>query len=219
MQGRFQDREEAGRALATRLERFAKQPGLIVLGLPRGGVPVAAEVAKALGAPLDVFIVRKLGVPGHRELAMGAIASGGTQVLNTEVVEMLGISRQAIGAVAEEELKELERREREYRGARPLPDLRNATVILVDDGVATGSTMMAGIAALRKMGPAALVAAAPVMSRQAKAALTRAADACECVSTPEPFHGVGMWYEDFSQTTDEEVRNLLDGEAAHARDD
>jgi len=219
MQRLFRDRAEAGQQLAARLQRFADQPGLIVLGLPRGGVPVAAEVAKAFGAPLDVFIVRKLGVPGHRELAMGAIASGGIRVLNTEVIEMLGISERSIAAVVAEETAEMERREREYRGARPFPDLRDATVILVDDGVATGSTMMAGVAALRRLGPATLVAAAPVMSRQAKASLARAADACESVSTPEPFHGVGMWYEDFSQTTDEEVRDLLDGEAAHARHD
>jgi predicted phosphoribosyltransferase len=219
MQRRFQDREEAGRALAARLQRFANQPGLIVLGLPRGGVPVAAEVAKALGAPLDVFIVRKLGVPGYRELAMGAIASGGIRVLNREVIEMLGISERSIAAVVSEETAEVERREREYRGPRAFPDLHNATVILVDDGVATGSTMMAGVAALRRLGPATLVAAAPVMSQQAQASLARAADACECVLTPEPFHGVGMWYQDFGQTTDEEVRNLLDGEAAHARHD
>jgi len=219
MQRLFRDRAEAGQRLAARLQRFANQPGLIVLGLPRGGVPVAAEVARVLGAPLDVFIVRKLGVPGHRELAMGAIASGGIRVLNTEVIEMLGISERSIAAVVAEETAEMERREREYRGARPFPELRDATVILVDDGVATGSTMMAGVAALRRLGPATLVAAAPVMSRQAKASLARAADACESVSTPEPFDGVGLWYEDFSQTTDEEVRDLLDGEAAHARHD
>lgn len=216
MTTRFRDRVEAGRMLAARLQRFAHQPGLVVLGLPRGGVPVAAEVARALGAPLDVFIVRKLGVPGHRELAMGAIASGGVRVLNTEVIEMLGIPERSIAAVVSEETAEMERRERDYRGARVFPDLRGATVILVDDGVATGSTMMAGITALRRMNPGTLVAAAPVMSRQARESLARAADACECVATPEPFHGVGVWYEDFSQTTDQEVTNLLDSEAAHA---
>jgi putative phosphoribosyl transferase len=213
---RFRDRAEAGQRLAARLQRFANLPGLIVLGLPRGGVPVAAEVARALGAPLDVFSVRKLGVPGHREFAMGAIASGGIRVLNSEAIEMLGISQRAIAAVVAEETEELERREREYRGARPFLDLRGATVILVDDGVATGSTMMAGIVALRRMNPATLVVAAPVMSRQARRSLAEAADACECVFEPEPFHGVGVWYEDFGQTTDDEVRSVLAGEAAHA---
>lgn len=217
MARRFRDRVEAGRLLAAQLRRFADQPGVIVLGLPRGGVPVAAEVARALGAPLDIFIVRKLGVPGHRELAMGAIASGGIRVLNTDVIEMLGITERSIAAVVLEETAEMERREREYRGARAFPDLHGATVILVDDGVATGSTMMAGIAALRRMNPGTLVAAAPVMSREARESLARAADVCECVATPEPFHGVGVWYEDFNQTTDGEVRNLLDREAAHAQ--
>jgi len=212
----FKDRQEAGRKLAARLRRFAHEPGLIVLGLPRGGMPVAAEVARTLAAPLEVFVVRKLGVPGHRELAMGAIASGGLLVLNSEVIEMLGISERAIAATAAEETVELERREREYRGARPFPDLRGATVILVDDGVATGSTMMAGVTALRRLQPATIVVAAPVMSRQAKASLSSSADACECLSAPEPFYGVGVWYDDFSQTSDAEVRNLLDGEAAHA---
>lgn len=215
---RFRDRVEAGQRLAARLQRYANLPGLIVLGLPRGGVPVAAEVARALGAPLDIFSVRKLGVPGHREFAMGAIASGGIRVLNSEAIEMLGISQRAIAAAVAEETGELERREREYRGARPFPDLRGATVILVDDGVATGSTMMAGIVALRRMKPATLVVAAPVMSRQARTTLAEAADACECVFAPEPFHGVGVWYEDFGQTTDEEVRSLLAGEVAHAPD-
>ena len=216
MQARFRNRVEAGQLLAARLKRFIGRRGLLVLGLPRGGVPVATEVARALGAPLDVFIVRKLGVPGHPELAMGAIASGGIQVLNTEVIEMLGIGRESIVAVAAAEAVELERREREYRGSRPTPDFHGATVILVDDGVATGSTMRAAVEALRRLKPTAIVVAAPVMSRQAKAMLARAADACECVSTPEPFLGVGVWYEDFTQVSDQEVTGLLDGEAAHA---
>jgi len=216
MQSRFWNRVEAGRQLAVRLRRFAGRQGLVVLGLPRGGVPVAAEVARALGAPLDVFIVRKLGVPGHPELAMGAIASGGIQVLNTEVIQMLGIGRESIAAVATAEAVELERREREYRGSRPTPEFRGATVILVDDGVATGSTMRAAVEALRRLKPATIVVAAPVMSRQARAMLAREADACECVATPEPFLGVGVWYDDFTQTSDQEVTSLLDGEAAHA---
>lgn len=216
MSALFRDREEAGAELARRLRRYAGRADVIVLGLPRGGVPVAAQVARALGALLDVFVVRKLGVPGHRELAMGAIASGGTRVLNHDVIGMLGISERAINAVAAEETAELERREREYRGARPFPDVHGATVILVDDGVATGSSMLAAIGALRRLEPAAIVAAAPVMSRQARASLVRAADACECVSEPEPFFGVGSWYEDFSQTSDDEVRALLEEESPHA---
>lgn len=212
----FRNREEAGRALAVHLERYALRPNLIVLGLPRGGVPVAAEVAHALGAKLDVFVVRKLGVPRYPELAMGAIAPGGIRVLNREVIDVLAIPDSAIEAVATKEAAELDRRQKAYRGTRPFPDLRSATVILVDDGVATGSTMAAAVAALRRLGPATVIAAAPVMSREARVALSRAADECECVMEPEPFHGVGAWYHDFRQTTDEEVRALLAGEANHA---
>jgi predicted phosphoribosyltransferase len=205
----FRNREEAGRALAARLEHYGLRPNLIVLGLPRGGIPVAAEVARALGAPMDVFVVRKLGVPRYPELAMGAIAEGGITVLNRDVVDGLAIPERALQHVVEAETVELDRRRRAYRGDRPFPDLRGATVILVDDGVATGSTMVAAVTALRRLEPALVVAAAPVMSREARAALTRAADRCEYVIEPEPFRGVWLWYEDFSQTTDEEVRALL----------
>jgi len=208
----FADRRDAGRRLAGRLQSLTSRPNLIVLALPRGGVPVGYEVAQALGAPLDVFVVRKLGVPGHQELAMGAVASGGVRVVNQEVVRQLGVSRETFDAVTDSERRELERREREYRRGRPLPDLGGRTVVLVDDGVATGSTMLAAVHALRELGPAAVVVAAPVMSPDAQEALARVADGCESVVTPEPLIGVGMWYEDFTQTTDEEVRTLL-GEA------
>jgi putative phosphoribosyl transferase len=205
----FNDRHDAGRRLAAQLQRFARRPGLVVLGLPRGGVPVAGEVAAALGAPLDVFVVRKLGVPGHEELAMGAVASGGVRVVHQDVVRVAGVTRRAFDDVTDKELHEVQRRERAYRTERPFPDLRGATVILVDDGVATGSTMLAGVHALRQLGPAAVIVAAPVMAREAYWALARAADGCECVAVPEPFYGVGMHYRDFSQTSDEEVRGTL----------
>ena len=210
MNALFSDRRDAGRQLAARLSHLAGRPKLIVLGLPRGGVPIAAEVAQALGAPMDVFVVRKLGVPGHEELAMGAVASGGVRVINNEVVASLGIPQRAIDAVTEVETRELERRERAYRQDRLFPDVKNATVVLVDDGVATGSTMLAGLQALREHGPASLIAAAPVMSLSAEAALSRVADACVSVATPEQFYGVGAWYRDFSQTSDAEVLALLE---------
>lgn len=218
MPGQFRNREAAGRALAQCLEHYGLRPNLVVLALPRGGVPVAAEVARALGAPLDVLVVRKLGVPRYPELAMGAIAQGGLRVLNREVIEVFGISERELRSVIEKETAELERRVAAYRGNRPFPDLHGATVILVDDGVATGSTMAAAIAALRSLGPASIVAAAPVMSREARAVLSREADHCEYVMEPEPFHGVGAWYQDFSQTTDEEVHALLAApeDASHA---
>jgi predicted phosphoribosyltransferase len=181
----------------------------MVLGLPRGGVPVAWEVARALSAPLDVFVVRKLGVPGHEELAMGAVASGGIRVLNPDVVEPLGIPGSAIEAVAAREMQEIGRRERAYRGSRPFPDLRDAIVIVVDDGIATGSTMLAAVRALRLLHPAAVVVASPVMSGSAEATLRQVADACVALATPEPFYGVAAWYADFTQTTDEEVQELL----------
>lgn len=206
----FSDRRDAGRKLAASLIHFADRPNRIVLGLPRGGVPVADEVAKALHAPIDVLVVRKLGVPGHEELAMGAVASGGVRVVSPETVTALGITRDTIDAVTEVETRELARRENAYRRDRPLPDLRGATVILVDDGVATGSTMLAGLRALREHQPAMLVAAAPVMSRSAETALQRVADACVTVATPEPFLAVGAWYRDFGQTSDAEVLALLD---------
>lgn len=205
----FNDRHDAGRRLAERLQPLAGRPDLLVLGLPRGGVPIADEVAAALGAPLDVFVVRKLGVPGHEELAMGAVASGGVRVVNEDVVHAAGISRRDFDEVTAVELREVQRRERAYRTERPFPDLRGATVILVDDGVATGSTMLAGVHALRQLGPGAVVAAAPVMAREAYQTLSRAADVCECVAVPEPFYGVGRYYRDFSQTSDEEVRGVL----------
>ena len=221
----FRDRREAGQRLAARLQSLAGRPDVIVLGLPRGGVPVAGEVAAALDAPMDVFVVRKIGVPGHEELAMGAVASGGVRVVNPDIIREAGISRRAFDQVTEREQLELLRRERVYREGRRFPDLRGSTVILVDDGVATGSTMLAGVHALRQLAPAAIIAAAPVMARQAHRMLAAATDRCECVAMPEPFYGVGMHYEDFAQTSDAEVRSILhrfaDGgshtEAAHAR--
>ena len=206
----FRDRSEAGQLLAERLVAYAGRPDILVLALPRGGVPVAYEVARALGAPLDVFVVRKLGIPGHEELAMGAIASGGVRVLNDDVVQALHIPERVIEAVAARELRELERRERAYRGDRPAPDVRDRTVILVDDGLATGSTMRAAVAALRRLGPARIVVAVPTAAPSTCEEFRREADECICQITPEPFHAVGLWYQDFSQTTDDEVRDLLD---------
>ncbi len=206
----FRDRAEAGRFLAARLARYAGRPDVIVLALPRGGVPVGYEVARALGAPLDVFLARKLGVPGREELAMGAIASGGVLVLNDEVVNALGISREEIEQVAATEEEELERRERAYRGERPPPDVRGRIAVLVDDGLATGSSMRAAVAALRKLGPARVVVAVPVGAPETCAEFRGAADEVVCGQTPEPFYAVGIWYEDFAQTTDEEVRELLE---------
>lgn len=206
---RFQDRAEAGQRLADALRRFAGRPDVLVLALPRGGVPVAYEVARALGAPLDVFLVRKLGVPGHEELAMGAIASGGVRVLNPDVVAMLGVPQGMIDAATAREMAELIRRERAYRGGRPAPEVRGRTVILVDDGLATGSTMRAAVEALRARGPARLVVAVPVGARETCDAFRGEVDEVVCAVTPEPFYAVGLWYRDFGQTTDEEVRELL----------
>jgi putative phosphoribosyl transferase len=206
----FTDRVEAGRFLASKLREYTDHPEVLVLALPRGGVPVAFEVARALRAPLDVFLVRKLGVPGHPELAMGAIASGGVRVLNEDVVGALGISRDMIEAVAAVEEQELERRERIYRGGRPPPDVRGRTVILVDDGLATGSTMRAAVAALRQHGPDRIVVAVPVGAPDTCEEFRSEADDVVCARTPEPFYAVGLWYGDFSQTTDEEVHDLLD---------
>src|SRR5213078_4800375 len=205
----FQDRTDAGRQLAARLTAYADRPDVFVLALPRGGVPVAYEVAKALHAPLDVFLVRKLGVPGHEELAMGAISTGGVRVLNDNVVGYLDIPDYVIDEVADIELRELERRERAYRGDRPEPEVRGKTVILVDDGLATGSTMRAAAAALRQQNPARIVVAVPVSAPQTCDEYRMGVDEIICAKTPEPFLGVGRWYEDFSQTTDEEVRELL----------
>jgi putative phosphoribosyl transferase len=206
---RFQDRIDAGRRLAEKLMEYAHQPDVLVLALPRGGVPVAYEVARALDAPLDVFLVRKLGVPGHEELAMGAIATGGVRVLNQEVVGMLRVPESVIDAVAQKEQRELERREREYRGERPEPEVRDRAVILVDDGLATGSTMRAAAEALKQEGTKRLIVAVPVAPPETCEAFRSEVDQIVCVVTPEPFFGVGRWYEDFSQTTDEEVRGLL----------
>jgi putative phosphoribosyl transferase len=207
---RFRNRSEAGRQLAEKLKNYEGRPDLLVLALPRGGVPVGFEVAQALGAPLDLFLVRKLGVPGHEELAMGAIATGGIRVLNQDVIEELRINDELILAVAAQEEKELERRERAYRGNRPMPDIRGRTIILVDDGIATGSTMHAAIAALRKLEPARLIVAVPAAAPSAGEEFQNEADDFVAVITPDSFVAVGQWYEDFSQTTDGEVRDLLE---------
>ena len=208
----FRDRDDAGRQLGRELAgKLGKRDDLIVLGLPRGGVPVAAHAAEALGAPLDVFIVRKLGVPGHEELAMGAIASGGVRVMNRDVLDYMSIPLQMIDRVAEREQRELERREREYRGARPPLDVRGKTVIIVDDGLATGSTMRAAVNALRKMEPRAVIVAVPLAAKSTCEDFRRdpAVDDIVCLRTPEPFQAVGLWYEDFAQTSDAEVHELL----------
>src|SRR3989449_4932927 len=207
--GLFRDRRDAGRLLAERLAAYASRPDVLVLALPRGGVPVAYEVAHRLGAPLDVFVVRKLGVPGHEELAMGAVATGGVRVLNDQLVEQLGISDQMIDAVAARERQELARRERLYRGNRPPPDVRGRTVILVDDGLATGATMYAAVEALRQQQPGRIVVAVPTASPEICEELRAEVDEVICAITPDPFYAVGLWYEDFSQTTDEEGRELL----------
>jgi putative phosphoribosyl transferase len=209
-QRRFQDRTDAGRRLAVELAEYANRPDVLVLGLPRGGVPVAYEVAQALRAPLDVFVVRKLGVPGHEELAMGAIASGGVRVVNQDVVEELGISDEALDEVTRAELRELERRERTYRGDRPPPAVRGRTVILIDDGLATGSTMRAAIAALRRLAPARIVVAVPTAAAETCEALRGEVDDVVCAVTPARFYAVGLWYDDFSQTSDEAVHELLE---------
>jgi predicted phosphoribosyltransferase len=207
--GRFRDREHAGRILADALRPYAGRPDVIVLGLPRGGVPVAAEVARELGAPLDVFVVRKLGVPGHPELAMGAIGSGGVRVLNESVVRPLGIPERVIDRVAAQEQRELERREQLFRGDRPAPDLKGRTVILVDDGLATGATMRAAVEALRRLAPARIVVAVPVGAPETCEEFRPEVDEVVCAFTPEYFEAVGRWYEKFEQTTDDEVRALL----------
>ncbi len=206
----FRNRREAGKILARKLMAYANRPDVLVLALPRGGVPVAFEVARALCAPLDLFLVRKLGVPGHEELAMGAIASWGARVLNDDVVRGLQISDDIIERVAARERRELERRDRSYRAGRPAPNVRGRTIILVDDGLATGSTMRAAIAALRQRRPARIVVAVPVGSPGTCAEFQDEADEAICALTPEPFYAVGVWYQDFLQTTDEEVQDLLE---------
>jgi putative phosphoribosyl transferase len=207
---KFKNRSEAGRVLALNLAQYANNPNVVVLALPRGGVPVGYEVASFLNAPLDIFVVRKLGVPGFDELAMGAIATGGTRVLNARVVDYLDISDTTIETVAAREQRELARRERLYRGARPAVDVRGRTVIIVDDGMATGSTMRAAVRALKQHEPEKIIVAVPVGARETCDSFADEVDTmCVCAITPEPFDGIGLWYRDFEQTTDEEVRRLL----------
>jgi putative phosphoribosyl transferase len=213
MARRFRDRGDAGRALVDLLSEYAGREDVLVLGLPRGGVPVAAEVARGLGAPLDVFLVRKLGVPGHDELAMGAIASGGVRVINREVVHAAGVSREQMEQAAAREAVELARRAALYRGDRAPPDFSAKTVILVDDGLATGSTMRAAVEALKEQRAGEIVVAVPVAARQTCEELSRHVDAIVCARTPDPFYAVGLWYDDFAQTSDDEVRELLAGGA------
>jgi putative phosphoribosyl transferase len=214
MAHRFRDRADAGRRLAAALQGYTGRPDVLVLALPRGGVPVGYEVARALGAPLDVFVVRKLGLPGQPELAMGAIATGGVRVINPAVVESLGIPPHVIDAVAVREQAELERRERAYRGSRPAPDVRGRTVILVDDGLATGATMRAAIMALRSRAPARVVVAVPTAASETCEDLRDEVDELVCAETPPMFDAVGKWYDDFSETSDEDVRDLLGRAAA-----
>ena len=205
----FRDRADAGRHLLSRLGAYHGRPDVVVLGLPRGGIPVGYEVARGLGAPLDVFVVRKLGVPGQEELAMGAIATGGVRVVNRDVVDALHIAPDVLDRAAAQELRELERRQRSYRGERPEPQVEGRTVILVDDGLATGSTMRAAVQALRQQRPARIVVAVPVAASATCEELRREVEDVVCFATPEPFMAVGRFYDDFSQTTDEEVHDLL----------
>ena len=206
---RFQDRRDAGRQLARKLSKYTDRSDVLVLALPRGGVPVAYEVALTIHAPLDVFIVRKLGLPGKEELAIGAIASGGTRILNEDIVQALAIDPAVINAITERESKEVERRERQYRGDRPAPDVRDRTVILIDDGLATGASMLAAVHGLRARQPARIVVAVPAAAPQAIRLLQPEVSEAHYVIAPEPFEGVGKWFEDFRQTTDEEVQTLL----------
>lgn len=212
----FSDRYEAGKILADNLAIYQNRPDVVVLALPRGGVPVAYQVARRLNAPLDILLVRKLGVPEHEELAMGAIASGGIRVLNPEVIQALRIRKDVIDQAAETEQRELERRERSYRGDRPRINLSGKIVILVDDGLATGASMRAAVDAVRQQRPAKVVVAVPTSAPETCLQFQQFVDQIICATTPQPFYGVGIWYEDFSQTSDEEVRHLLD-EAASAQ--
>lgn len=206
----FKNRQEAGRELATRLTKYANREDVLVLGVPRGGIPVASEVATALHVPLDIFVLRKLGVPGHEELAFGAIGSGGVRILNADVVDRLGISELEIAAAMQEQTRELERREKLYRGDRPPLDVHGRTVILVDDGIATGASLRAAIHAIRKMKPAAIVVATPVAPRETCNRLRQEVDELVCVDIPEPFYAIGEFYIDFSQVSDGQVVELLD---------
>ena len=213
---RFEDRFDAGRFLARQLHHHAGNPNVVVLALPRGGVPVAFEIARAIDAPLDVFVVRKLGAPGYEELAMGAIATGGVRVFNEEVIQHLGVSQSWITATIREQEEELQRREQAYRGSRPPAELQNRIVILVDDGLATGASMRAAVRALRLRNPSAIAVAVPIGSRDTCDQFRSEGEEVVCGRSPEPFHAVGAWYVDFTQTTDDEVRELLD-RAAHER--
>ena len=206
---RFRNRTQAGKLLAAQLTEYANRADVLVLGLPRGGVPVAYEVAKELDAPLDVCLVRKLGVPGHTELAMGAIATGGVRVINENVVDWLRISPETINQVAAIEMRELDRRSHTYRGNRPLLKVKNHTIILVDDGIATGATIRAAIATLKKQQPRKLVVAVPVAAASTCEELQAEVDQVVCVMMPEDLCAIGIWYEDFQQTTDTEVCELL----------
>ena len=209
MRTQFQNRYEAGEFLGEQLTAYANRPDVIVLGLPRGGVPVAAHVARRLNAPLDVFVVRKLGLPGYPELAIGAIASGGVRVFNGDVLNSLRVPDEIINSVTAEEFQELQRRERAYRDDLPAPEVEGKTVIVVDDGVATGSTMVAAISALRQLNAKRIIVATPTIARATYDELQKYADDIVALLVPAEFYGVGQWYEDFSQTTDEEVRTLL----------
>jgi predicted phosphoribosyltransferase len=211
----FRDRTEAGQCLSKKLAAYADRSDVIVLALPRGGVPVGYEVAKALRVPLDAFLVRKLGAPGQEELAMGAIAAGGIRVINDEVVRLLHIQQRVIDSVAAREAQELARRDRLYRGTRPPPEVKGNTVILVDDGLATGSSMRAAVAALRQQGPKRIVVAVPVAAGQTVREFAGEGDELVCCYTPEPFFSVGFWYEDFSQASDDEIRELLERGIRH----
>lgn len=206
----FKDRIDAGEQLAEELTEYKHKKDVIVLGLPRGGIPVAYKVAEELDAPLDVFIVRKLGVPGHKELAMGAIASGDIRVLNERIVNSLGISNKSIASVAAQEERELERRQNEYRGDRPMPELSDKIILLIDDGIATGATMRAAIEAINSKNPKKLVVAVPTAAHDTCESLKEKVDKLICLKTPQPFFGVGRWYQHFGQTTDEEVKKFLD---------
>jgi putative phosphoribosyl transferase len=217
MRMQFANRRDAGRRLAGELREYAAHSDVLVLALPRGGVPVGFEVAEALYAPLDVFVVRKLGLPWHEELAMGALASGGVRVLDNDLIRAARVSDEDIRRVTATEQGELERRQRQYRGDRPFPSVKGRIIILVDDGLATGSTMRAAVQALRAEGPARIVVGVPVAAPETCEAFREIADDIVCAETPEPFRAVGLWYEDFSQTTDAEVHALLEEANSFAR--